>query len=257
MQSITFDNQQHWQFDSFNQLKSIRHIITGSNLHIKRGDIAGLNYGLNVPDNSSIVKENRLELLRHLAINGSVAFPMQTHSCTIEIVTEQNKSSVFENVDALITNVPGILIGVLSADCVPVLLADPIKNVVACVHAGWRGTAAEIVKYTILKMQAEFDCLSTNIVAGIGPSISAANYEVGEDVAAHFRDASKQKVSPGKSCIDLWTENKIQLREMGLKEEHISVSAQCTYCNPDTFYSARRDGITTGRIASAIALVTQ
>lgn len=256
MHAITFDNQQHWQFDSFNQLKSIRHLVTGSNLHIKRGEIAGLNYGLNVPDNADIVINNRLELLHHLGIsNGSVAFPTQTHSCNIEIVTEHNKASLFQNVDALITNTPNIVIGVLSADCVPILLADPVNKVVACAHAGWRGTVAEIIKHTISKMQSEFGCIASNMVAGIGPSISAANYEVGEDVAIHFRNTSKQKLTSGKSCIDLWIENKTQLIEMGLQEENISISKQCTYANSDKFYSARRDGITTGRLASVIALV--
>jgi YfiH family protein len=257
MQPVTFHNQQHWQFDSFNQIKKIQHLITGSNLHIKRGDILGLNYGLNVPDNATIVTGNRLELLDHLGItNGSIVFPIQTHSCNIEIVTEQNKLSDFQNVDALITNTPYILIGVLSADCVPVLLADPIKNVVACIHAGWRGTVAEIVKHTILKMHNEFDCIAGDIIAGIGPSISAANYEVGEDVAIHFKNISKQKQSNGKSCIDLWIENKTQLLEAGVKEENISISKQCTYSNSDIFYSARKDSISTGRMASVIALMT-
>lgn len=256
MHSITFDNQQHWQFNAFNQLKSLRHLVTGSNLHIKRGEIAGLNYGLNVPDNADVVINNRLELLHHLGIiKGSVAFPIQTHSCNIEIVTDQNKSSMFQNVDALITNIPNILIGVLSADCVPILLVDPIANVVACAHAGWRGTAAEIVKHTVSQMQNEFGCIAGNLLAGIGPSISAANYEVGEDVAVHFRSASKKQLSNGKSCINLWMENKTQLIEMGLKEEAISISNQCTYSNSDKFYSARRDGITTGRLASVITLV--
>jgi YfiH family protein len=257
MQPITFHNQQHWQFDSFNQIKKIQHLVTGSNLHIKRGDILGLNYGLNVPDNATIVTGNRHELLDHLGIaNGSVVFPIQTHSCNIEIVTEQNKSSDFQNVDALITNTPHLLIGVLSADCVPVLLVDPIKNVIACIHAGWRGTVAEIVKHTILKMHNEFGSIAGDVIAGIGPSISAANYEVGEDVAIYFRDTSKQKKSNGKSCIDLWIENKSQLLEAGVREENISISEQCTYSNSDTFYSARRDGISTGRMASVIVLMT-
>jgi len=257
MQSITFDNQQHWQFESFNQLTSIRHLVTGSNLHIQRGDILGLNYGLNVSDNADIVTNNRLELLSHLEITkGSVTFPTQTHSCNIAIVTEQNKSSALESVDALITNVPNILIGTLSADCVPILLVDPINNVIACIHAGWRGTVAEIVKHTISKMCSTFDCKAGDMYAGIGPSISAANYEVDNDVEMHFRNASKQKISNGKSCIDLWIENKTQLLEIGVREENISVSKQCTYANTDKFYSARRDGIKTGRLASVIALVT-
>ncbi|WP_018343116.1 peptidoglycan editing factor PgeF [Cytophaga aurantiaca] len=256
MKPALFNNQKHWQFDSFNKITSVRHLVTGSNLHIQRGDIEGLNYGLNVPDQTSVVHNNRLELLNHLDIvDGFVTFPIQTHSCTVEIVTEENKKATFQDVDALITNTPNILIGVLSADCVPVLLADPVTKVVACIHAGWRGTTAEIVKHTISKMQLEFGCISSNIIAGIGPSISAANYEVGEDVAIHFRSVSKEKLPNGKSCIDLWIENKMQLLEMGLKEENISISKLCTYSDPTAFYSARRDGITTGRIASVIALV--
>jgi len=255
MISVDINHQQHWQFDSFNKIKSIKHLITGRNPFIKRGDIEGLNYGLNVSDNPLIVENNRQEILQLLNIQGSVVIPVQTHTNNIAIVTADNKQSVFTDIDALITQVPNIIIGVLSADCVPVLLVDPIKKVVASIHAGWRGTAANIVTNTIHEMRVHFDCKPSDIIAGIGPSISAKCYEVGDDVAIHFSENAKSSGTNGKTCIDLWKENENQLLQAGVLKSNISISGQCTYSNPDLFYSARRDGIKTGRMASFISIV--
>jgi YfiH family protein len=256
MISIDINQQQHWQFDSFNKIKSIKHLVTGRNPNIKRGDITGLNYGLNVSDNALIVENNRQEIQQLLHIqNGTVVIPVQTHTNNVAIVTDTNKASRFNDVDALITQVPNIIIGVLSADCVPILLVDPIKKVVACIHAGWKGTADNIVTNTIHEMNKHFDCKPSDIVAGIGPSISAQCYEVGDEVAIYFSENAKSLQTNGKSCIDLWKENQNQLLQAGLSKDNITISALCTYSNPDLFYSARRDGIKTGRMASFISIV--
>lgn len=257
MQQVIFSDQTHWQFESLQKYAQIKHLITGSNLHIKRGDIAGLNYGLNVPDQERIIIQNRNELVVHLELGKTrTVFPIQTHSSNIEIITEQNKHQTIDGVDALITNIPNILIGVLSADCVPILLFDPSQQVIAAIHAGWKGTASEIVKHTLLKMKRQFNCQAKNIIAAIGPSISSEKFEVGEEVANQLRDASKTPLINGKCNIDLWLENKTQLMEVGVLEKNIEMSEQCTFLNTANFYSARRDGFNTGRLASVITLLT-
>jgi YfiH family protein len=258
MLQTSYSNQTHWQFETLNNFDTINHLITGSNLHLSRGIIAGLNYGLNVSDQEEIVMKNRSELLGHLnfpLVTSTVVFPIQTHSNNVAIVTNENKYSIFKNTDALITNTPSILIGVLSADCVPILLYDPIKRVVAAVHAGWRGTVTEIISCSIQHMMREFNCIPNNIIAAIGPSISSTNFEVGDEVAIHFKDTCKHIGTNGKIHINLWLANKLQLLEIGVLEKNISISGICTYKNSTDFYSARRDGIQTGRLASIIGLI--
>ena len=259
MQKTEINQQQHWQFDIFNAFDSIKHIVTGRNTQISRGNIEGLNYGLNVQDNPAVVHKNRNEIKTLLDIDNTavVVVPFQTHSNSIAIVNHSNVNSTFENTDALITNLPDIVLGTLSADCVPILLLDPVENVIARIHAGWKGTVAEIAKHTVARMQQTFNCLPQHIRAGIGPSISAACYEVGEEVAAHFTDSCKYNHSVGKTCIDLWKANQLQLIEAGLLYNHIEISERCTYSNPADFYSARRDCIGTGRIGSFIALTVK
>jgi YfiH family protein len=253
MQQLLIDQQQHWQFNVFNAWPSVKHIVTGRNPHIHRGNIAGLNYGLNVPDDPLAVAQNRTEIAQLLhASDAAVVIPFQTHSNNIAVIDDSNKDHIFENTDALITNVPGIIIGTLSADCVPILLADPVAHVIASIHAGWKGTVSEIAKHTVQRMQKDFNCLPENILAGIGPSISAVCYEVGEEVAIHFSDSCKSDSSNGKTCIDLWKANQAQLIEAGLLPEHIEIAGRCTFSNPADFYSARRDGIQTGRMGSFI-----
>jgi polyphenol oxidase len=252
-----FDSHQHWQFKSFNEIQSVKHLITGRNSNIpKRGVYDGLNYGLNVSDHTHVVERNRTELLKHLNVpSGTLNIPIQTHSNNIVVVTDANKHQLFEDTDALITNTPNIAIGALSADCVPILMVDPIKNVIASVHAGWRGTAAQIAANTVLKMIEQFNVLPENILIGIGPSISANCYEVGEEVASYFSKESKIQQANGKSCIDLWIANERQLLNIGLQKKNISISDLCTYSNVDQFYSARKEGIKTGRMASVISIV--
>lgn len=255
MHPVVINNQEHYQFDLLNTIASVSHLVTGKNASIKRGLIDGLNYGLHVPDTKEVVEKNRLEMISNLGIEyGKIVIPFQTHSSNIEIITKENVDDVFNDVDALITNEKNIIIGTLSADCVPILLTDPIKGVIACVHAGWKGTVAEIGKKTIQKMQQHFGSLPQDILAGIGPSISQANYEVGEEVSKHFSNDCLTDSPNNKKCVDLWQENKNQLIAAGLLEGNIEIAGLCTYKEENKFYSARRETINTGRMGSFISL---
>ncbi|MGN6645860.1 MAG: peptidoglycan editing factor PgeF [Cytophaga sp.] len=255
MQAIISNNQEHYQFEHINKIDSVSHLVTGKNPSIKRGFIDGLNYGLHVPDNAEVVLQNRRELLLHFNLPGAAGvIPEQTHSCNIAIVTHENADQVFKDTDALITNQKNIIIGVLSADCVPVLLVDPVKYVVASIHAGWRGTVAEIGAKTLFKMNQIFGSQSQDIIACIGPSISQKNYEVGNEVARQFRTGSQRKIDDHKTCIDLWKENKDQLTDAGVLTKNIEIAGFCTFAETDKFYSARRETINTGRMGSFIAI---
>lgn len=187
-------------------------------------------------------------------------FPRQTHSNHVEIIRKPANELAIPDTDALITNQPGICICVQTADCVPILLHDPVKNVVAAIHAGWRGTVEKIVCKTLKIMQTEFDSNPVDVWAGIGPSISQQYYEVGEDVIyrvnKQFEDALKLlKPSENKRAyFDLWKANQHLLVQSGVSYNQIDILGLCTYFEESSFFSARRDGADTGRMVSGIML---
>jgi polyphenol oxidase len=178
------------------------------------------------------------------------------------VIGTENLIKPVEDTDALITNEPGIFICVQTADCVPVLMYDPQKKVVASVHAGWRGTVSKIVQKTIEKMTEKYDCNPKDIVAGIGPSIHMHAYEIGleivEAVQTNFNNSDtllKPSLKTDRAYFDLWEANKTVLLECGVPEENIEVMGLCSFEHADLFYSARRDGTDTGRMVSAIRLI--
>jgi len=147
--------------------------------------------------------------------------------------------------DALITNLPGLAISIRTADCFPILLADPRNGAVAAIHAGWRGTASWIVEGTIRQMRVEFGTVPNDVRAAIGPGIGGCCYEVGQEVARQFgRDAAAR--------IDLAEANRAQLIESGVPADQIDVLGLCTFCDPSLFHSYRRDKDRAGRMISYI-----
>jgi polyphenol oxidase len=183
--------------------------------------------------------------------------------------------------DALATNRAGLLLGVRTADCSPILIVDPKKRAVAAIHAGWRGTLARIVVKTIGQMQMEFKSNPKDMLAAIGPTIGGCCYEVGTEVAADFSakfsNASEffdelrtgdepnplqwlnmmppgHQPPPKKVLLDLKKANKLQLLEAGLREQNIFVSNLCTSCNVDRLFSYRKEATTSGRLLSVIGL---
>lgn len=193
--------------------------------------------------------------------------PHQTHTCNVHIITSYNtKRDDLCDVDALITALPNLPIGVRTADCVPILIYDYKKKVCAAIHAGWRGTVGRISQATISKMQQEFGCEPADMVAAIGPSIGPDSFQVGDEVVEAFQDADfpmnlihsyrGKKVKgtmEGGHHIDLWAANHWSLTECGIPLSQIQVAGICTYENAHKFYSARHDGnLKTRRIINVI-----
>jgi hypothetical protein len=183
--------------------------------------------------------------------------------------------------DALATSRKGLLLGVRTADCSPVLVVDPKKRVVAAIHAGWRGTLARIVAKTIGQMQMEFGSEPKDLLAAIGPTIGGCCYEVGTEVAvdfsAKFSNASEffdelrtgdepnplqwlnmmppgHQPPPKKVLLDLKKANKAQLVEAGLREKNIFVSVLCTSCDVDRLFSYRKEGAMSGRLVAVAGI---
>lgn len=173
-----------------------------------------------------------------------LALPRQVHSDNVCWMQEAGRP---EATDAVITDKPGLCVCVKTADCIPVLLYDTRKRVVAAVHAGWRGTVSRIVQKTLKLMQP---LEPTDIHAIIGPGISLEWFEVGDEVYDAFQQEGfpmeriARRSSSGRWHIDLWEANRWLLEEMGVRD--IFVEGTCTRTSPD-FYSARRETINTGR----------
>lgn len=204
--------------------------------------------------------------------NAPLPYPViqghQVHGSRVAVVDRPGIiREELEGYDAFVTNLPGVAIGVRSADCVPVLLYDPVKRAVAAVHAGWKGTVLHIVQAAINALRQEYGCSPSNLKAVIGPSIGPDSFQVGEEVAKKFKEEGfpmdviwsfrgEGDGSPmsGGHHVDLWKANRWLLEKAGVKPEHIQVCGIDTYTD-GAFFSARREGTACGRIINAIKLL--
>ena len=200
-----------------------------------------------------------------------VVQPHQVHGCVIREVTDPlTTRDELEGVDALITNVPGVAISVRTADCIPVLMYDPVQKAVAAVHAGWRGTVQKISRKTIEVMRQRYGTDASDLKAVIGPGIGPDCFQVGQEVVDAFawagfpmehiledcgpKNPTAENPMQGGLHIDLWKANRWLLEQAGVQPDNIHVAGVCTYLNNDRFFSARREGTKCGRIINVIKL---
>ncbi len=215
---------------------------------------------LHTKEEPSKILKNR-NLLKEYFPKMNFVVANQTHSSNIHIVTKnqeigwQKVEDAIENCDALITNIPNVMLTILTADCVPILLLDPKQKIVSAIHAGWKGTKEEIAFKTVKKMQEEFNSNPSDIIAGVAPSIGKCCYEVDWNVAQHFKDIESAYDKVGdKYMLDLPYINKTQLLKAGLKEENIELSNVCTACDVEYYFSYRKENGCSGRFMSMIGL---
>jgi len=248
-------------FDSFNKQSDIKAFSTTRDKGFSHAPYSGLNMGPTTADETEHVISN------HVAVAEAIERPRETLFFTRQVHGNQvarvdSLARPVPEADALITQTPGICICVQTADCVPILLFDAENNAIAAVHSGWRGTVQHILARTLEAMNRAFGTNPAKIMAGIGPSISPEVYEVGpeviEQVKSAFPHTWQQLLKPGisedKAMLDLWRANHQLLTASGVRTYHIEIAQMCTFSNPDLFYSARRDGAKTGRMASGILL---
>ena len=244
-----------------------------------------LNLGFTDWDERASVAANRAEFSKVVAANKMTLVTLrQIHSDVIHVVAAPAADA--PKADALATRTPGLLLGVQTADCVPILLADTRQRAVAAIHAGWRGTLARIAVKALGRMRMEFGTRPRDVVAALGPAIGRCCYEVGPEVAqafaAQFRAAADwfdgpfdqlahgeeplwlpwlTMMPPGhvpplpRVQLDLRAANRWQLADAGVPETKIAVSDLCTSCRTDLLFSYRREGAKTGRMMGAIALL--
>jgi YfiH family protein len=184
-----------------------------------------------------------------------IYLPIQKHTNDIHVL-ESNINPVIA--DSVITDRADVFIGVIVADCVPVLVYDQKNKIIGAVHAGWKGTAGGILEKTLLLMMERFNSRPDDVLVSIGPSIKKCSYEVDADV----KDAVESRTGPGnylepknyKYMIDLAEANRIQAINSGVLERNIWKSEDCTYCNPDKYYSYRYRRETSGRQGGFIGM---
>lgn len=269
MQKQALDDISIYTFDKLSAFEELVHFVSTREGGISDGHFASMNIGFHVGDDNFRVLQNRRLLTEAIGLDlHKFTFANQCHSTNVAIVDEKcrgkgalEKDTGIVNTDGMITNVKNICLSVQVADCVPILLYDPVNHVIASLHAGWRGTVRKIVSATISKMLQNYSTKAENIIAGLGPSNGPCCYEVGEDVYREARvalgsvkDIIKPATTPGKYIFDQWEANIRQLRDAGVREENIELAGICSQCQHEEFFSSRAGNGVTGRFMAGIML---
>ena len=231
-----------------------------------QGNYGQFNINCYCGDDKEAIQKNREALCQLLAIaDDHLVMPHQVHLTKIAQIDDaffalpaDERHQALEGVDALMTNIEGVCIGVSTADCIPVLLYDPVQRAACAIHAGWRGTVKRITEQAVAQMTAVYGTRPADIIAQIGPGIHLDSFEVGDEVYEAFQQEGfpMQAISKKKEKwhIDLPECNRLLLIAKGIPADHIAVSSVCTYQQSDRFFSARRLGINSGRIFTSIIL---
>ncbi|MDJ0975981.1 MAG: peptidoglycan editing factor PgeF [Planctomycetota bacterium] len=242
---------------AFDAVDGLAHAVTTRAGGVSRAPYATLNVGLGSDDDRTAVDENRRRVASHLGFDNLVT-PYQVHGD--HIVVANDASIGRPRGDALMTNRPGVLLGVLGADCPGVLLVDAAQHALAVVHAGWRGVAAGIVRKTIDALAVTYATRVEELRVLIGPGIGMARYEVSDDVVDAIARALPEDVDvdarniaaptrPGHAQLSLTRTIHAQLVARGIAEAHVHAIDLCTFDEADRLFSYRRDGPSTGRHA--------
>lgn len=231
---------------------SAKHAFTTRAGGVSSGAFASLNFSYGRGDPDENVTENYRRLGEALGLDlFSAAFTKQVHGSTVRLCTDRERAKptdpANDEADGLVTNVPGLPILAFTADCVPVLLHDPVAKVVAAVHCGWRSSVADILGVAVCKM-ASLGSLPSDIRAAIGPAIGRCCFETGPEVpeavgnwlGEEARDFYVPEAGvPGKYMVDLRAANRRRLLQLGVLPENIAVSDECTVCLPEKYWSHR------------------
>jgi YfiH family protein len=245
-----------------------------------------LNLGFTKTDSKAAVECNRAAFLAKLGVNGKAPWPLvalrQIHSDIIHRVSETTEAGLVG--DGLVTDMPGLLLAIQTADCLPVMLVDPTRRGVGVFHAGWRGTVKRIVEKGVGEMHRYFGSRPRDLEAAIGPGVHSCCYTVGEEVRENFQsqfdyaadlfhevkesDPVREKYpmlfltarAPGHSTLpvkillDLVEANRRQLLDAGVLAKNIETSPLCTSCNTDVLFSHRAENGITGRLMAVVGI---
>jgi len=226
-------------------------------------NLAGFN-----EDAAENIYENRRRFLKLFDGDWTLTGCWQIHSADVRVVSDEQDAQQKPGVlgddkycDALVSNTPKILLAVKTADCVPMLIADPQTGAFAAVHAGWRGTSVSIVLGAISQLQSEYGTRAEDLRAAIGPAANSCCYEVGREVIDQFKERFPQSTHlftptrDGHAFIDLQTANRDQLAGAGVSPERIHIAPLCTMDRTDLFFSYRREKSVHGRVGRLMSVI--
>jgi len=257
-------------FENLSACKELRHFISTRTGGFSKAPYHSLNLSLHVGDNPDNVLKNRRRFAEAIGIPlNQFTIARQIHSGNVKIISNELKGSGSTNnkkaingTDAMVTNVAGICLVILVADCVPILFFDPIQRAIGVAHAGWRGTLQLIAQKTVMAMEKAFGSLAEDIVVGVGPSIGPCCYKVGPDIISQveiiFHTKKKYILNESKSgegYFDLWKANLDQLLHTGIERKNIEMAMSCTCHTSDLFFSYRHQKEVTGRFCAGITLL--
>jgi YfiH family protein len=237
----------------------VRGIFTTRLGGVSQGPYASLNVGSGVGDAPDSVLENKRRVAAAFGTGlASLVEAEQVHSNAVAVVGRHAAGSAVPAVDAVVTATRGIWLAIYTADCVPVLVLDPDAPAIAAIHAGWRGTASEIVPEALDRMRAAFGTRPNRCLIALGPAIGGCCYEVDAPVAEAMEQRpwwplAARPTGLGTWHLDLREAIRRQLEAVGVASDAVEISSQCTRCRPDLFFSYRRDRVT-GRMAACIRL---
>jgi hypothetical protein len=210
-----------------------------------------MNLSFNVGDDPANVLSNRKLFFGGLGIRfDELAIPGQVHSARIRAVTAAGS---YPETDALLTSTPRVFLCVTFADCVPILLHDPVRKTVAAVHAGWRGTASGIAAGAVKQLGEEYGTRPQDLIGFLGPAAADCCYSVGEEVSARFDQRFVRRIN-GQPFLDLKGANLAQLADAGVDPRRFEVNPHCTISEHRMFHSHRRDGSKSGRMMAVIGI---
>jgi YfiH family protein len=246
-------NDSWFYFSHLSREPNLAHAVTTRALGVSKPPYESLNLAFHTGDDPAAVSQNRAIAAAKLGVQ-TIIFMDQTHGDRVVVVASDKDETTL--CDALITNQTGFAIGVLVADCLPILFYDPRTHSIGVAHAGRRGTELQIAAKTAIAMRENFGANPADLLVGIGAGICAECYEVGGEVAAIWQklpEACRSALSEkeGKFYINLALANRKTLIACGLADRNIETLARCTRTDR-AFFSFRRDGVT-GRFAALIA----
>lgn len=250
----------YYEFESLHGLPGLRHAVLTREGGVSAGAVGSLNVGHSVGDDPTAVAENERRAVAVLgATTGRTVSCHQVHGAKVGLVDHKQLGSVLPSCDGLVTANPDVVLMLRFADCVPVLLFDPVHRGVALLHSGWRGLVAGVVNSGLLLMAEEFGTRPSELLAAVGPAIGPCCYQVGPEVVSEAlrvlgpAGCSLLSTRSGTTNLDLPGAVQTQLQQAGVRQ--IEMSGICTSCHRDEFFSHRGDGGNTGRFAVLASLV--
>ncbi|HSE25995.1 MAG TPA: peptidoglycan editing factor PgeF [Pyrinomonadaceae bacterium] len=281
METITSDNDLKDSAFYWREIDGVRALICApleqdgfvNGFSTRRGGVSQMPHdalslaGFN-EDSAENILENRRRFLKLFSGEWALAGCWQVHGADIRVVHELEEARPAENqlgdtiyCDAIVSDTPGVLAGVKTADCVPILLGDAKTGAFAAVHAGWRGTLLTVVQIAVGRLVSEFGVHPANLRVAIGAAAGPCCYEVGQDVIDAFTKKFEygtelfKATRPGHALVDLLTANRLQLMSAGVKRERIHSAPICTMCRTDLFFSYRKEKDVHGKVGRLMSVI--